>query len=202
MTKKELTKEKIRTAAYKCVARFGFEKTTLDDIAGEVGLNKASLYYYYKNKEDIFLEITSEATRRFEETLQNSTLAVRGGISAEVRHFLVERAVYYLRMTAEIHISEEALRQVEHLFWEQIKDVEAREVQFLTGRLNAATVAGHLKKTDTILLARNLIVLSEGIKRSVKERHAESTDLEQMRAEIAGNLNFMLGLIWNGLQTP
>ena len=87
MTKKEQTKEKIRAAAYKCVARYGFEKTTLDDIAKEVGLNKASLYYYYKNKEDIFLEITTEATRRFVDTLQQSTLAVTGGVEAEIRHF-------------------------------------------------------------------------------------------------------------------
>jgi TetR/AcrR family transcriptional regulator, biofilm operon repressor len=200
MTKKELTKEKIRAAAYKCVARFGFEKTTLDDIAKEVGLNKASLYYYYKNKEDIFLEITTDATRRFLETLKTSTLQIGTGIEAQVRHFLIERTAYYLKMTADIHISEEALRQVEHLFYEQIKDVEAQEIQFLAERLDAAAIAGHFQKTDTKRLARNLILLSEGIKRSVKERHTDARDTTPMVAEIAENLDFMLGLVWAGLR--
>jgi hypothetical protein len=34
-------------------ARFGYEKAALDDTGEIVGLNKASLYYYNKSKEDI-----------------------------------------------------------------------------------------------------------------------------------------------------
>jgi AcrR family transcriptional regulator len=35
-------------------AKYGFRKTTLEDIARAVGKGKTSLYYYFKNKEDIF----------------------------------------------------------------------------------------------------------------------------------------------------
>lgn len=200
MTKKEATKSKIRAAAHKCVARFGFEKTTLDDIAKEVGLNKASLYYYYKNKEDIFLEITTDATRQFLETLKNSTLAATGGIEAQVRHFLVERAAYYLKLAADIHISEEALRQVEHLFHEQIKDVEAQEQQFLRELLEAAAAHGQLHTKDAALLARNLIYLSTGIKDSVKQGRMDGQPREQLVAEIAENLHFILEIVFVGLR--
>ena len=200
MTKKEQTKEKIRAAAHKCVARFGFEKTTLDDIAKEVGLNKASLYYYYKNKEDIFLEITTDATRRFLETLKTSTLAVTGGIATQVRHFLVERAAYYLKLAAEIHISEETLRQVEHLFHAQIKDVEAQEQAFLKGLLDAAAAKSQIHTKDTAMLARNLIYLSIGIKDSVKQGRMDGVPSEQLVAEIAENLDFILEVIFEGLQ--
>ena len=54
-------KQEILKAASECFARFGYEKTTLDDIGKMVGLNKASLYYYYKNKEDIFAEVVLQA---------------------------------------------------------------------------------------------------------------------------------------------
>ena len=57
MNKKEQVKERIGKAAMECFVQYGLDKTTLDDIAKKIGLNKASLYYYYKNKEDIFLEI-------------------------------------------------------------------------------------------------------------------------------------------------
>jgi len=38
-------------------AQFGFRKTTLDDIASAAGKGKSSLYYYFKNKEEIFEEM-------------------------------------------------------------------------------------------------------------------------------------------------
>jgi AcrR family transcriptional regulator len=50
--------------ATECFRRHGYDKTSLDDIARAMKLNKASLYYYIKNKEDLFLEvIVSEASK-------------------------------------------------------------------------------------------------------------------------------------------
>jgi AcrR family transcriptional regulator len=198
-TKKELTKEKIQQAAFKCVARFGFEKTNLDDIAKEVGLNKASLYYYYKNKEDIFLDITTTATRQFLETLQTSTAAVTGGVVAQIRHFLLERALYYIRIIEQVHISEEALRQVEHLFKAQIRDVEAGERAFLKAILDKAIEAGALKSTETARLAVNLVALSESSKHLAKEAYPDGKPTEAIAAHIAENIDFMLNLLFDRL---
>lgn len=200
MTKKELTKEKIQQAAFKCVARYGFEKTTLDDIAKEVGLNKASLYYYYKNKEEIFLEITTTSTRQFLESLQAGTLAATGGIVAQIRYFLLERAVYYVRMVEQTRISEETLRQVEHLFWEQMKDVQAQEQAFLDNLCQVAISNGALKPFDTARMALNLIALSESIKKNAKEKYPNEKSTEIISQEIAANIDFMLALIFEGLK--
>ena len=40
-------REQILKAAAECLSQYGYEKTTLSDIGKLVGLNKASLYYYY-----------------------------------------------------------------------------------------------------------------------------------------------------------
>lgn len=199
-SKKEQTREKIQQAAYRCVARFGFEKTTLEDIAKEVNLNKASLYYYYKNKEDIFLDVTTTATRRFVDSLQQSTLAIQaGGAIAQIKHYLLERSFYFIRLVEEVHISEETLRQVEPLFQELIRDVAAQEKTFLQTRLEAAIQQGQLADVDTALLASNLIVLAEGIKEQAKAQAALTGDKSRIAADIQTNLNFMLDLL---LRTP
>lgn len=39
-------REEIFEAAGRIFARYGFGKTTLDDIAASVGVKKTSLYYY------------------------------------------------------------------------------------------------------------------------------------------------------------
>ena len=44
----------ILNAAQKRFAHFGISKTSMEDIAADIGLSKSSLYYYFTTKEDIF----------------------------------------------------------------------------------------------------------------------------------------------------
>jgi len=50
----ESVKASILEASRSLFARYGYKKTTMEDIALELHKGKSSLYYYYKNKEDIF----------------------------------------------------------------------------------------------------------------------------------------------------
>ncbi|MBZ2166525.1 TetR/AcrR family transcriptional regulator [Methanobacterium spitsbergense] len=57
---KKIAKEKITKAAYNVFTNKGYHKTTMDDIANEVGVSKASLYSYFKSKEEILQTVTKE----------------------------------------------------------------------------------------------------------------------------------------------
>lgn len=50
---KELIKTKIIQAAGRAFVEKGFRGATMDDIAGNAGLSKPTLYAYFKNKQDI-----------------------------------------------------------------------------------------------------------------------------------------------------
>lgn len=52
--KKDANKEAILKIAREIFSKYGFKKTTLDDIANAVRKGKSSLYYYFKSKEDLF----------------------------------------------------------------------------------------------------------------------------------------------------
>jgi len=47
-------REKIIRAASEVFGRYGYRKTTVEDIARQLHMVKSSLYYYFKGKEDIF----------------------------------------------------------------------------------------------------------------------------------------------------
>ena len=49
----EERKNQIMHAALKVFSRSGFQKARMDDIVEESGLSKGTLYWYYKNKDDI-----------------------------------------------------------------------------------------------------------------------------------------------------
>jgi len=52
--KKDTNRENILKIAREIFSKYGFKKTTLDDIANAVRKGKSSLYYYFKSKEDLF----------------------------------------------------------------------------------------------------------------------------------------------------
>ncbi len=52
--KKDLNRENILKIARDIFSKYGFKKTTLDDIANAVRKGKSSLYYYFESKEDLF----------------------------------------------------------------------------------------------------------------------------------------------------
>ncbi|MFA7073651.1 MAG: TetR/AcrR family transcriptional regulator [Endomicrobiaceae bacterium] len=58
--KEEHTKNEIIDAAQKLFQKYGIDKTTMDDIARDIGKGKSSLYYYYASKEDVFYAVVSK----------------------------------------------------------------------------------------------------------------------------------------------
>jgi len=56
--------EGILSAAKKVFSRKGYEATTMEDIASEAGFGKASLYFYFKAKEEVFLRLIRDGLEK------------------------------------------------------------------------------------------------------------------------------------------
>lgn len=54
---KEQRRELILDAAEKMFFSRGYDNVSMDDIASDIGLNKATLYIYFKNKESLFFAV-------------------------------------------------------------------------------------------------------------------------------------------------
>jgi AcrR family transcriptional regulator len=54
MVNKEEFRRKIIISAGQIFSRYGFRKTTMDEIAKALKMGKSSIYYYFKSKEEIF----------------------------------------------------------------------------------------------------------------------------------------------------
>jgi AcrR family transcriptional regulator len=54
MVNKEEFRKKVILTAGQIFSRYGFKKTTMDEIARAMKMGKSSIYYYFESKEDIF----------------------------------------------------------------------------------------------------------------------------------------------------
>jgi TetR/AcrR family transcriptional regulator len=91
----EKTKQQIIIeAARDRFAHFGFSKVTMEEIASDVELGKASLYYYFPTKEDLFKEVIALEKK---ELVQNIHLLIEKSIPAsqKLREYVKLRMKFF-----------------------------------------------------------------------------------------------------------
>ena len=65
-------RERILTAAERCIDRHGIRKTTMDDVASEVGLSRPSVYRYFADRDDLLVELIARHARVLNERAQKA----------------------------------------------------------------------------------------------------------------------------------
>lgn len=85
------TKDKILVVADKLFSRFGFHKTSMDEIAKIARKAKGSLYYHFTSKEDLFREVVSNEFNNLKRQLIN--IVENNDLTApeKFKHYLIKR---------------------------------------------------------------------------------------------------------------
>jgi len=96
----EKTKEKILLVAEELFSEKGFDKTSVDLIAKTAGVNKALIYYHFKDKSDLirslFANIVEELRRKVDKTVDNEQVPIKN-IREKIRY-----EIKYLRERKKI----------------------------------------------------------------------------------------------------
>ena len=70
MSKDNTTKESILSNAKQLFGQYGFASTSTQMIAEAVGIKKPSLYYFFKNKEAIYIHLLEKAIAEVQELFE------------------------------------------------------------------------------------------------------------------------------------
>ena len=85
------TKDKILVVANNLFSRFGFHKTSMDEIAKIARKAKGSLYYHFASKEDLFKEVVSKEIVNLKYQLTIITDNPGLNASDKLKQYLVKR---------------------------------------------------------------------------------------------------------------
>ena len=187
-------KRNILKAASACFARYGYEKTTLDDIGKLVGLNKASLYYYYKNKEEIYTEVIYSETEDFMKTVFIEVDKVTG-CKEKILAYLTERLKYIKDAMNLKQLSMDSLNKIAPLFNAMCERIIAGEIEYLSRTLECCINKEEVKPHDTGRVAKSIITVAEAIRNRIDCQL--STD--KAYHEIIDESRFSVSLILDGL---
>lgn len=122
--------------ATECFDRLGYANTTLDDIARAVGIKREGIYYYFRNRAQILLEIIEpqsiELVEGIAAIVNDTTLGPRDRFRAAIRNHLVRFDRYCLEMTVSLRDGrfdgEPEVRDTMVRIW---KDYEAHWVRLI-----------------------------------------------------------------------
>lgn len=60
-------RERILAGAERCIARYGLRKTTMEDIASEVGMSRPGVYRYFSDRDDLLIALITAHARALRE---------------------------------------------------------------------------------------------------------------------------------------
>jgi len=87
----EDTRDKILSVANRLFSRFGFHKTSMDEIAKIARKAKGSLYYHFASKEDLFTEIVNKEILNLKNQLTKIIVDNDLSASEKIKKYLINR---------------------------------------------------------------------------------------------------------------
>ena len=161
LEERQMRKERILSGALEVFKAKGLEGATMDEIASRAGFGKATLYYYFKSKEDVFSEILEDGWVKIWESLE-PVIAGQGTPRQTFVNLLIriaENAQDRPGLFEFLFNAPKAIK-MEHQPW---KDYQYRLYGVIKGLLEDGIKAGEFPKIDPELMFKALGGLFMGL---------------------------------------
>jgi len=96
-------RERILAAAERCIDRHGIRKTTMDDIASEVGLSRPNVYRYFADRDDLLIELITRHARALLDRARKS-ISRQGSLADQIVEAILNTADHGRRDPLTRHV--------------------------------------------------------------------------------------------------
>src|SRR5271167_715720 len=103
LTSADEARERIVAAAERCIDRHGIRKTTMDDVASEVGLSRPSVYRYFADRDDLLIELITRHGRALLDRARKS-ISRQGSLADQIVEAVLYTAEHARRDPMTRHI--------------------------------------------------------------------------------------------------
>ncbi|HAF06996.1 MAG: TetR/AcrR family transcriptional regulator [bacterium] len=183
-------REIIIEAARNIFARFGFRKTTMDEIAQAALKAKSSIYHYFKSKDEIFRTIVEKESRTLREEIKKA-IKQEDSPQKKLRAYVITR-MHTLQCLANLYsaIKDEYLKQ-----YGFIKKLRANhnkeEIRIMKEILKEGCDRGIFQIKDLDVTAITIITTLKGLEYSgINESDVSKTEK---------NIDSLLEILFNGI---
>lgn len=186
----------IAQAAKEVFAERGYQRATLEEIAQRAGMSKATIYLYYRNKDDLFLHVVEElvntvmaATAQEAATAKPPLEKLYGMVRGKVEFYEREREFFriYLNEKQGLEVAPKDPHK------KALREMYLQDVQTLAGVVQEGIDAGMLRPMDSRRLA---FFLREMISNVLEQRILGHID-----TSVEGDVELVLSLFLDGARS-
>jgi len=162
MLDKDEVKEAIVNVARHIFSRFGFKKTTMDEIAIASRKGKSSIYYYFASKEEIFQAVVEKEAEILKQELIKATNETDSPAQKLKMHVLIRMRTLEKLANFYSAIKDDYLGHLD--FIEKIrKKYDQEEIQMMESILVEGVENGMFEIDDTSLAAIAIVTALKGM---------------------------------------
>jgi len=155
--------DRLLDSADRLLARYGYRKMTMDDLANEVGIGKGTIYLHFRSKEDLVLSHIDRVMRRVINHLQNIS-AGSAEQGEKIRAMLIARVMH--RFDSVQHFTEslsEVLRDLRPGVLERREHYFEAEARVFAAALRKGQNRGEFRRRDCFTTAHALITATNAL---------------------------------------
>jgi AcrR family transcriptional regulator len=189
------TADRILDATERLLARFGYDKTTVDDMAQEAGVSKRTIYLHFAGKEAVALASIDRVVGRVTDRLRE--IAAGDGPPADrVREMLVARVLgRFDSVRSYFQSLEDMFRSLRPAYLARRQKYFDAEAEVLAGVLEDGRRVKAFAVTDPLATAHDLLVATNSLL-----PYSLSPAEFGHRSEVAARADRVAGLLLNGLR--
>jgi len=150
-------------AARELFTMYGFSKTTMTDIAGRLNMSKASLYYYFKDKETIFNALRERELEQFTEEINKITGNSNDAKSKLLEYTKKEIKLLQKLLTLRNLVSDNSL-ETKPLSSSSLKEFNIKERNFVKDILQKGILLNEFKAFNIDEYTELYLVVLEGLR--------------------------------------
>ena len=169
----------ILKSAFTAGNRYGFKRTTMEDIAVEAGISRPTLYLYFANKDEIVQSCVKLSIDQAFAEAQHAAKASKGDFVNQLIDYLNAYLGYFHRLLVSSPHADELSEVSKALDKEQIAEIKLRQVR----QLNSIA-----KLPDNDEFGLILVQASEGIKYGAENETQLAQRLERLVRALAAQL--------------
>jgi AcrR family transcriptional regulator len=154
--------ELILQAARRRFAAYSYSKVTMDEIAEDIGMAKASLYYYFPTKEAIFRSVVQHEQEEFLARAKE-VLAHNGSACNKMVEYVQLRLKLTERLTNLSQIHQQAWHEVRPIFNELFKTFVQHELHYVTQILQEGRKSGEFHCEEPKKIASMVLHVLQGL---------------------------------------
>ncbi len=185
-------------AAQNVFGQYGFEKTSMNDIARELNYSKASLYYYFQDKESLFRAVIQKEQKEFLRLLKE---IIKKPIPAQeqLNEYAILRHNYF-----SVFLNLSKLRQKEAVARKSfmhaiITDIRDQEIKLVSRIFSKGIEDKEFRELDPLRTTLLFMDLMKGL-RIIAIRNYEATGLTSTpEEELWQQLKEFINLFLNGV---